>query len=129
VLSRYGHGKTLMLGSYVGAAYETVRDAIAAKFYNGLLDWAGVERPVAVQGNGVEVRWLESGRSRLLFVFNHSGNVQNTSIALPLGNEGYRATDLLANDSVRTAHGGGKLSLERQLKIDEVWVVKLEPEH
>ena len=45
VVSSFGRGKTLTLGSYVGVAYEHRRDDTARRFFDGLLDWAGVARP------------------------------------------------------------------------------------
>jgi hypothetical protein len=72
VESRYGQGKTLTIGSFVAAAYTTTPEPAAAKWFRGLLDWAGVALPVQVNGSDVEVRWTESGSDRIVFVFNHS---------------------------------------------------------
>jgi hypothetical protein len=60
-----------MLGSYVSAAYENAASRETERFYAGLLKWAGVEEPVTVSGGRIEVRWLESGGRKLVFVFNH----------------------------------------------------------
>jgi beta-galactosidase len=82
VVSGFGKGKTLALGSYVAAGYEVQRDAAAERFFGALLDWAGVARPVAVRGGDVEVRWLEAGARRVVFVFNHSGKEARSEITL-----------------------------------------------
>ena len=71
VASTYGQGKTLMLGSYVSAAYIHSPSREAERFFAGLLDWAKVELPVSASGGQVEARTLEAGRETLLFVFNH----------------------------------------------------------
>ncbi len=71
VASTFGRGKTLMLGSFVSAAYQTTPTQEAENFFVSLLRWAGVEPPVDVSGMRAEVRTLESGRDTLLFVFNH----------------------------------------------------------
>jgi len=65
VESAFGKGKTLMLGSYVSAAYENAASRETERFYAGLLKWAGVEEPVTVSGGRIEVRWLESGGRKL----------------------------------------------------------------
>ncbi len=71
ISSSYGKGKTLMLGSFISAAYQTTPTAEVERFYKSLLDWAGVELPVTVESGGVEVRYLESGPATLVFAFNH----------------------------------------------------------
>ena len=68
----HGSGKTLMLGTYVSAAYVTEPKPAAAKFFAWLLEWAGVGIPGGPTGP-VEVRQLEAGEGRLVFLFNHSG--------------------------------------------------------
>jgi beta-galactosidase len=72
VASSFGRGKALMLGSYVSAGYVSEPAETARRFYEGLLDWAGVTRTVAVTGDPLEVRLLSSGREHLVFVFNHA---------------------------------------------------------
>jgi hypothetical protein len=46
VMSHYGKGKTLMLGSFVSAAYQSMPSPATERFYAALLDWAGVVRTV-----------------------------------------------------------------------------------
>lgn len=127
VISRFGNGKTLMVGSYLGAAYEMWREPAGARFYSSLLDWAGVERPIATQGDAIEVRWLESGRDRLVFAFNHAGKPQLASATLKLSGASYQATDLRSGNAVVLAGGQGRITLQKQMQPNEVWVVKLEP--
>ncbi len=115
VLSAYGKGKTLMLGTYLSAAYESTQDAALRRFFTGLLDWAGVERPVEATG-GAEVRVLESGRERIVFAFNHGG--QPADVSLKLKGE-YAATDLVSGASVP--------ALSKRIGAKDVWVIKLSP--
>jgi beta-galactosidase len=70
VAAEYGKGKTLLLGSFVAAAYHSAPSGAARRFFEGLIGWAGVRNPLRVEGD-VEARWLESGSDRLLFLFNH----------------------------------------------------------
>ncbi len=126
VLSTYGRGKTLMLGSYVGAAYETLREPATARFYEAVLDWAGVERPVGAN-DGIEVRWLESGQDTLVFVFNHQAKAQETSIELRLPDGQYRGTDISNGRGVGASRQNGRIRMRQMIAPGDVWVVKLEP--
>ena len=83
VISSYGRGKTLMLGSYVSAAYESTPTSEVERFYAGLLSWAGVALPFTVEGGKIEIRMLERGADRVLFAFNHEGKPVTARVTLP----------------------------------------------
>jgi beta-galactosidase len=100
VSSSFGKGKTLMLGSYVSAAYVSQPEEAGRRFFEGLLDWAGVRRPVAVSGDAVEVRRLESGREHLVFVFNHAATTAATAVTVRLPLEGRTVRDLGSGEVV-----------------------------
>ncbi|MGD0580892.1 MAG: beta-galactosidase, partial [Bryobacteraceae bacterium] len=127
VLSSYGTGRTLMLGSYVGAAYESRRDQATVRFYSALLRWAGVDLPVRVTGAEPEVRYLESGTNVLLFVFNHSKQPMEPSIALRLKGRSYRGVDLITGMPVQVFGGEGHVRLTAPIGPEDVWVVQLSP--
>jgi beta-galactosidase len=127
VLSSYGKGKTLMLGSYVSAAYETRRDPTAVRFYAALLKWAGVPSPVTVSGASPEVRYLESGRDILLFVFNHGSQAIDPSVSLRRPGRSYSGVDLLTQNAVPTAVEADGITIRERIAPDDVWVVKLSP--
>jgi len=95
VASAFGKGKALMLGSYVSAGYVTQPEEATRRFFDGLLDWAGVRRSVAVAGDPVEVRLLESGRERLAFVFNHAATPATTVVTIRLPRDGRVVEDLV----------------------------------
>jgi len=114
VMSTFGRGKTLALGSYLAVAHQQQPDAASERFFQSLLDWAGVERPVSVEGGAAEVRMLEVGSDRLVFVFNHQDQPVEPVIRVP-GN--WNASDLTT---------GAPLSrLSKRLALGEVWVVRL----
>lgn len=71
VTSTFGQGRMLTIGTFLGNGYEIDRDETTARFLRGLLDWAGVERPLETSDANVEVRMLESGGERIVFAFNH----------------------------------------------------------
>lgn len=127
VLSSYGKGETIMIGSYVSAAYETRRDPAAIRFYTALLKWAGVPSPGTVSGASPEVRYLESGRDILLFVFNHGSQAIEPSVSLRLPDRSYSGVDLVTQNAVQIAAEPGGLTIRKRIAPDDVWVVKLSP--
>jgi len=128
VLSTYGKGKTLMLGSYVGAAYETLREPATARFYNALLDWAAVDRPVVIETatESIEVRWLETGGDALIFAFNHQAKTQEVNMSLHLTDSQYRGTDIVTGQPVTVTRQNDRIAMRSQIAPHDVWVVKLD---
>jgi beta-galactosidase len=122
VMSTFGKGKTLMLGSYVSAAYQTTPAAEVQRFYGGLLEWAGVEAPVEVTSGGVEVRTMESGGETLVFVFNHGKEAVDAAFGIRGG--GLRAVDLVNGGVVEGVRSGPMLQLRRRMGAGDVWVLK-----
>jgi beta-galactosidase len=117
IASTFGSGKTLTLGSYLGVAYQNRHDAVAQKFFGGLLDWAGVTRPVTVTGGEAEVRLLESGDDLILTAFNHGERASEPVIVL---RKAYSAVDLVSGDSLPAGN-----SFRKRLEPDDVWVLHL----
>jgi beta-galactosidase len=128
VMSTFGRGKTLTLGSYVSAAYQTRPDAAVQRFYVALLEWAGVERPVRVDAPDVEVRTLQRDAERLVFVFNHASAARDAAISLA-HDAGLlrRATDLESGAAVPTTIEGGTSRWTLHLEAQQVRVLHLEP--
>ena len=121
VLSTFGRGKTLTLGSFLAVAYELQKDPVEQRFFQGLLDWAGVERPVEVSGGEVEVRLLQSGGEHLAFIFNHEQQSAQPKITLKI--PGTAATDVISGEAVPLAEPG--LVLQKRLAPEEVWVLRI----
>ncbi len=125
VASTYGRGKTLMLGSYVSAAYANAPSREAERFYRGLLTWAGVVLPATASGGALEVRTLETGSDTLLFAFNHDKQAVDANIAWRAPAGAYSAVDLVESRPVETARDGEFLRLKKRLDPSGVWVVRL----
>jgi len=100
VTSSYGRGRTLMLGSYVSAGYVSRPEPATRRFFEGLLEWAGVARPVEVAGDPLEVRWLEAGPSQLVFLFNHAATPATAAVRLRLPLAGRAVLDLASGEAV-----------------------------
>lgn len=119
VASTFGKGKMLAVGSFLGAAYESDRNANLARFLNGLASWAGITNPVEVNDPAIEVRMLQSGAERLVFVFNHASETKNASVAV--AGKG-RVRDVETGRAVEAATRDGRLVIERELPANGVAV-------
>ncbi len=100
VVSAFGKGKALVLGSYVSAGYVSQPEDATRRFFDGLLDWAGVGRTVAVSGDPVEVRLLESGREHLAFVFNHAATPGTAAVTLRVPLDGRVVEEIARGEAV-----------------------------
>jgi beta-galactosidase len=98
VASTFGKGKTLVLGSYVSAGYISQPEEAGRRFFEGVLDWAGVRRPVAVSGDPLEVRVLESGREHLAFAFNHAATPATAAVTVRIPLAGRSVVDLASGE-------------------------------
>jgi beta-galactosidase len=125
VASTFGKGKTLMLGSYASAAYVTQPEEAGRRFFEGLLDWAGVRRPVALSGDPVEVRLLESGREHLAFVFNHAATpaMVAVTVRVPLG--GGKVVDLASGESLVVAPAADGFEWRATMPARDVRVLRI----
>ena len=125
IMSSYGRGRTLLLGSYVSAAYQSQPTADVERFYAALLDWAGVARPVAVKGAPVEVRYLESGDSTVLFVFNHGQTAARTELTLPRKAERSSAIDLVDGRVVDMTRGANGVTVPVEIARQDTRVLQI----
>jgi hypothetical protein len=125
VQSTFGTGRTLMLGSYVSAAYQTTPTPEVERFYAGLLAWAGVTMPVETTGDAVEVRFLESGADRIVFVLNHVATKATGAISLRVPDGAWTATDLVTDRSVALGQSAGSVQFDVTLPPHEVQVLRL----
>jgi beta-galactosidase len=124
VMGTFGRGKTLTVGSYLASAYETKPDETLQRFFAGVLEWAGVERPVETAGGAAEVRMLETGRDKLVFVFNHQPQAADLSVTLRLPAGKYAAADLVTGKPVSITN---QFVLATKVGANDVWVVRLSP--
>jgi beta-galactosidase len=127
VVSAFGKGKVLMLGSYVSAGFVTRPEGSTRRFFDGLLDWAGVRRRVAVSGDPVEVRLLESGPESLVFVLNHAPTPATTVIVLRLLASGRRVEDLSTGEATKTRAVADGFEWRATIPPRDVRVLRVRP--
>jgi len=123
--STFGKGKTLTLGSYVSAAAYSSPSETAERFFAGLLQWAGVTLPVETAAAGIEVRYLDSGSDRLVFVFNHSKQAAQSHVSIRMAAGNYSAVDLVTDSPVALERNAASIRFQTSLKPDGVRVLKV----
>ena len=124
VMSAYGKGRTLLLGSYLSAAHQSSPSAEAERFFAGLAAWAGVTPPVEVTGSAIEARRLTSGADTLLFLFNHGDTPARSAVSLPLPSI-EAAEDLVTGAAVPLDRASDRVTLAVELPPRGVQVVRL----
>ncbi len=112
VSSTFGKGKMLTIGTFLGTAFEADRDEILGRFLRGLVDWAGVKNPVEAGDPDIEIRMLQSGNERLVFVFNHAEAPKTAKFALALTG---RVRDVETGAAVDAISEGGRLRISREM--------------
>ena len=127
VVSSFGKGKALALGSYVCGGYVTQPGATGRRFFEGLLDWAGVRRPVTVSGDPVEVRLLESGREHLAFVLNHAATSATTAVTFRVSLDGRVVEEISRGESVKVEASAEGFAWQGTLPPRDVRVLRIRP--
>jgi len=127
VVSAFGKGKAMMLGSYVSAGYVSQPEEAGRRFFEGLLDWAGVRRAVAVSGDPVEVRLLESGREHLAFVFNHAATPATAAVTVRVALAGRTVVDLASGLAVPVTLAPDGFEWRATIPPFDVGVLRIRP--
>ncbi len=125
VMATYGKGRTLMLGSYVSAAYQSTPALESARFFRALLAWAGVTLPIEVSGSTIEARHLESGGDALLFLFNHDKEPARSTVSLRRQAGEFAATDLMGQRPVTLERGAEGVTVTVDLAPGDVRVLRI----
>jgi beta-galactosidase len=103
VESRFGKGRTVTLGSFLAAAYAATPEPAAERYFRSLVEWAGVRIP---KPTPLEVRTLESGEERIVFVFNHTKAGASAEI------QGREAVDLRTGERLREGPAGVTVTVQ-----------------
>jgi hypothetical protein len=125
VMSSYGKGRTLMLGSYVSASAQSTPTPESERFFAGLLQWAGVALPLRVTGTTIEARHLESGKETLLFLFNHGKQEARSEVWLRRDRGEDTAVDLVDGRPVRLTRSPDGVTVNVVLPSSGVQVLRI----
>lgn len=125
VLSTHGRGRTLLLGSYVSAAYQSTPAPGVAAFYAGLLQWAGVTNPAAVSGDPLEVRLLETATDTVVVVLNHGARAATGTVTVRQPPGPVHGHDLVRDVPVALVRGVSTVAFAAELETGDVQVVRL----
>ncbi len=84
VVSEYGKGQAMLIGSFPSPVYENEKDEDTGKMLQEIAAWAGVETPIEIDGAPglVEARYLESEGNLLFIGINHSYDEQEVRFTL-----------------------------------------------
>jgi beta-galactosidase len=125
--STFGKGKMLTVGTFFGSAYENEPTETMTRFFGGLLDWAKIARPIAVEGGPeVEVRLLESGNDLVAIVFNHATTAASPKIGFA-NMTGRAAFDLASEKAVPLETAGTAQRLSLEMPAESVRIIRLSP--
>ncbi|BCS34808.1 hypothetical protein TBR22_A40340 [Luteitalea sp. TBR-22] len=125
VLSTHGRGKTLLLGSYVSAAYQSTPTAAAERFHAGLLAWAGVTPPVEVTGGPFEVRLLTRGSETLAFVLNHGRAPARGTVVVGVQGRATQVSDLATGTALEARIDRARVSVELEVPAEDARVLRI----
>jgi len=125
IASRHGRGQTLMVGSFLSLAYTRTRDRNLEEFFQGLLDWAGVERPASASDPAIEMRSLEGRDYALYFIFNNGEKEANAEIKLQTPFSNISIRDLVTEQPVQFQTAGNRVTLRRTMAPQAVWVLEV----
>jgi len=129
IASSYGKGKTITVGSFLGSLYESERDPYVAKFFAGLLDWAGVSRPVEVSAahgiESIEVRTMEADQDKLVFVFNHGSVPVEPEVRVTGPPASDSVQDLVTQEIIKATPVSGGIALKKRLLANDVCVLHI----
>ncbi len=129
IASSFGRGKSLTVGTFLGTFYESKRDPKLARFFTGLMEWAGVTYPVKVDAgpthSPVEVRRMINGKDTLVFVFNHGTNPSEPTVRLQRPAGEVQAIDLWTSEQPRFSLEGEYLVFKKLLAANDVWILRI----
>jgi beta-galactosidase len=124
VAATHGKGKTLYVGSFLSMAYERTKDPQLQRFFDGLLDWAGVERSVTASP-GVEVRTMQGSGYQLQFVLNGAEKETAAEVRLRPLSPAPTVRDVLTGETVRYETDGDRIVLRKPLAPQSAWVLEV----
>jgi len=133
VANKYGKGKTLAVGTFLGMANHQDPDKNNNQFLLNLVDWANIKRPLKSSHDGiietpVELKLWKNSDDYILFIINHSNSKENISTNLQIENDGeYVLTDLISNEETNVIAKNSQLNLKNIVNARDVIVLTIQP--
>ncbi len=130
VASRFGKGRAVIVGSFLGLAYHHFSNPANARFLTALAEGLkigpAVDADPAPAGSFPEFRLLENGGTRILFAFNRGERAAETRVRLPWSGAA-AAEDLESGRPVEAGAAAGAVSIPVSLQPGEVRVIAVRP--
>ena len=127
--SKYGKGKTILIGSFLGMANHPQSDANNNQFLSNLLGWAQIKRPFTCSHDGnqsspVDVQLHQNPEGLVLFIINLAETDENISVTLNLENDNsYQCREIIESKTVQLKAQNKQLTLSTAIagRQVEVW--------
>jgi beta-galactosidase len=129
VENSFGKGSAIIVGSFIGLAYDRNPSDSTRQLLLSFAHAAGVSPEVEVSGNGsdaVEVRRLVSDRRQVLLIFNHADAPAEAGISVRLPWSVSEATNLENGQTIPVRRSEGVISLQQTLRGGQILVLRLE---
>src|SRR5437016_5621832 len=120
-----GRGKAILIGSFLGFAYNEHHDPAIKQLFLSLAQAAGVTPEMEVSGAGtseLEVRRLVGDHQQTMLVFNHSNAAADALIAVRLPWAVQQARELETDEPVSFRAEAGRTTFHKRLTTGEIWV-------
>lgn len=132
VVSRFGSGEAMLVGSYLGMAGYPEVDPINDRFFTNLTDWAKIDRPFTSSLDGrttnqLEVRLQENPDGYLLFVINHSEKGESFHVDLKVSDGSYKVRDVIRNHTATQQAKDHVLRLTSEIDRKQVVIWEITP--
>lgn len=130
VESRYGNGRTLFIGSYIGWGNQPDEQRDNVEFIRRLADWAGVTKPLVTSQDGATpplvARLHESAHGYLLFLVNHDSAGRDAAVTVRVPAGGYALTELTSGTTRAAQADSLGLRLETSVagRDAQVWAIR-----
>jgi beta-galactosidase len=131
VASRYGAGKTLFIGSYLGWGNHPEPHAANTAFIRQLVAWAGIEKPVTTSLDGqvdppFVARLQQHADGYVLFLLNHNAAAQDADVSVRVPDGAWSLTELVSERQQEATARGGELRLRTRVggQDVEVWSLR-----
>ena len=121
-----GKGTAVLIGSFLALAYDRQHDPGVKRLYLSLAQATGASQEVEVSGSGtseVEVRHLAGDKQQTIFVFNHSENPADATLAIRLPWTAREARDVENDQAVPFDIKAGRTVFQKRLVAGEIWVI------